>query len=75
MLLLNHQEVPVNKFPSGDSHIRLDPVLLPTEPADVHLRFDSNDDIISLMLLDDILAKNDINYCLNIPYFPSGRQD
>jgi nicotinamide phosphoribosyltransferase len=30
MLLLNHQEVPVIKFPSGESHIRLDPVSLST---------------------------------------------
>lgn len=40
MLLLNHQEVPVSKFPSGESHIRLDSVSLPTEPAAVYVLTD-----------------------------------
>lgn len=85
-LYVHKQEVPVTltRFPAGESLISItEPEirLLDREPLNINItcRFESNDDIINLLLLTDSVKRQYIGYnthiALTIPYFPYARQD
>lgn len=78
MITIHNKQIDFIQFPSGESHLRgKDSLkdLVPNSHIIVELKFQSNDDIINMMLLDNVLFNDNILYTLNMPYIPSSRQD
>jgi ribose-phosphate pyrophosphokinase len=79
MIKINDIELPIIKFPSGEVHIRAEEFFkenkIDVYNIQVSVKFKSNDDIIALMLVDNILYNKGYVYTLDIKYFPSSRQD
>lgn len=79
MIKINGIELPIIKFPSGEVHIRAEEFFkenkIDVYNIQVSVKFKSNDDIIALMLVDNILYNKGYVYTLDIKYFPSSRQD
>lgn len=73
MLYLNDAPLRFIKFPSGETHFRSEEFL--PSFMEVTLKFESNDDIINLMLFDDFCVRTERTYSLKCSYIPSSRQD
>lgn len=64
------------KFPVGELHVWLTSFPSPGTEIDITWTFESNEEIIELLLLCDALKRALLELrCLRIPYFPFGRQD
>lgn len=74
MIYVNNKPVEFVKFPSGETHLR-DPYLATVNSPLVTLKFQSNDDMVNIMLLDNLFQQKGIVYSLEVPYLPSSRQD
>ncbi len=85
-LFVHKQEVPVTltRFPAGESLISItNPEIrvYDREPLNINITcyFESNDDIINLLMLTDSVKRQywgrNMHIALTIPYFPYARQD
>lgn len=83
-LTINNTEVPIKfmKFPAGETNVQVDTSILnktliaPVRVC-IHCKFESNDDLINLLLVTNAV-KNDMGYqevMLNMPYFPYALKD
>lgn len=78
MLLLNRQEIKINKFPNNETYINLEDIKLNKEYLSnvITLKFESNEDLFNLYLLKKELDTMNIgSISLDIPYFPYSRMD
>lgn len=72
----------ISKFPCGESKITLDWMSLPQnmlfEQLSVKLKYESDQDLINLLLVVDAVKRSGLrykNFSLLLGYFPYGRQD
>lgn len=81
MIDLNNKAVNFIKFPSGETHFRTSGTFIAdysintSSYNEIKLIYQSNDDMINLMLLDNFLDSRSIRTHLYCPYLPSSRQD
>lgn len=77
MILVNDVFINFTKFPSGETHLRKPLISIDDifKTRQVTLKFESNDDIINLLLLDNYFKQYEITYILTSLYLPSSRQD
>jgi ribose-phosphate pyrophosphokinase len=74
MIKLNGAKLDYFKFSAGEVHFELKEPLR-DEESQVEMYFESNDDIICLMLLADLFATQEKEWRLFAPYLPYSRQD
>jgi ribose-phosphate pyrophosphokinase len=73
MILINNRPVQMFKFPAQEVHLAMKENYWTVK---VEMKFEGSDDIMTLLLLDNILRKEHSQaYPLTIKYFPYARQD
>lgn len=75
MLFLNGKNVVVNRFPNGESYIDLEPTLVTKGVNLVECKFQSDNDLLHLMLLTGHIKERGGKVSLLMRYFPYSRMD